>query len=90
MKGQNRSVIKTIVALLMLSVSLISCAKFIPLALKNRILIIHPDKPVLAYPHCSKHSWLTGKCKDRRVDEWGLNVVFLSEAARLGLAQILI
>lgn len=40
-----------------------SCASsYITNRLINRTLVVHPNMPALAYPHCKKHHWFTGNC----------------------------
>jgi len=51
----------------------VSCAKLTPLSLKNRTLLIHPDKAELVFPYCEKRKWLSGKCKTKVVDTYDLN-----------------
>ena len=53
-----------------------SCAsEYVTNRLVNRTLVVHPDLPALAYPHCTDKYWLSDKCKKdkKKVDLYDLN-----------------
>lgn len=79
-----KSIIYNINFLLILIVFLAGCATGIGgmLRLQDRELLVHPDKPGLAYPHkatvCKSRRWamrwLGKKCyKEQRIDFYDLN-----------------
>lgn len=59
-------------ATLIISLGSVSCASPTPLSLKNRVLLLDPEKAALVYPKCTKRGWLLGRCKEMGAEYYDL------------------
>lgn len=66
---------QTMLGLILLLATSLSCASYVVPKLDQRTLRISKDFAGFEYRYCGKHHWLTRKCKEWVVDKYDLNDV---------------